>query len=232
MTVRLAAVLVLSALACASPAAAADGGSGTYTATGMSYDFVLINGGTTRWQYFSLVGPSGTQFLGGANSAENSAQCAVGPPEKIVCGPLSTNLAPAGASFAFVATLAAPVACGSPFAFYVSSTDTTSFTRVSDLTLQGSCTTALHAEVPPIVRGLPRVGRTLVATPPVWSSTPTLVSYRWQRCTKSRCSAIAGATTLRLKLAKADAGHAVLLVATATLNGTHTTTRSGSLAVR
>ena len=215
----------------ASPAAAADGGSGTYTVTGASYDFVLVNNGTTRWQYFSLAGPMGTRFLGGANSAENSAQCVVGPPEKIDCGPLSVNLAPPQASFAFVATLASPVACGTPFAFYVSSTDTSSFTRVSDLTLRGSCMTTLRAEVPPIVRGLPRAGRTLVATPPVWSTTPTLVTYRWQRCAKNRCSEIAGATTLRLRLAKADRGHAVRIVATATWNGTHATTHSGSLAV-
>lgn len=192
---------------------------------------MLVNNGTTRWQYFSLVGANGTQFLGGANAAENSAQCVPGPPEKIVCGPLSASLAPPSASFAFVATLASPVACGTPFAFYVSSTDTSSFTRVSDLTLRGSCTTVLRAEVPPIVRGLPRVDRTLVATPPVWSTPPTLVTYRWQLCTKSRCSVIARATTLQLRLTTPDRGHAVRIVATASLNGMQSTTHSGSLTV-
>lgn len=228
---RVAAVLVFTALAYASPAAAADGGSGSYTVTGASYDFVFFNGGTTRWQYFYLVGPSGTQFLGGANSAENSAPCIVGPPEELECGPLSTNVAPPGGSFAFVATLASPIPCGAPFALYVSSTDTASFNRVSDVALRGSCATTLRAETPPIIRGLPRVGQTLVATPPVWSSTPALVTYRWQLCTKSRCSSITGATTLRLRLVKPDRGHAVRLVATGTLDGTRATTRSGTIAV-
>ena len=228
---RLAAVIAFIALVTATPAAAADGGSGTYTVSGASYDFTLVNPGTTRWQYFSLVAPAGAQFLGGANSAENSAQCVVGPPEKIVCGPLSANLAPPGASFAFVATLASPVACGQPFAFYVSSTDTSSFTRGNDLMLEGDCTPTLRADAPPVIHGLPRVGRTLTAAPPLWSTTPALVTYRWQLCAKSRCAAIAGASTLHLKLTKPDRGHTVRIVATATLNGTRITTRSSGLAV-
>ena len=228
---RLVAILACTALVCTSSAAAADGGSGTYTATSATYDFVLFNSGTTAWQYFSLIGPSGTRFLGGANAAEATARCVVGPPDEIECGPLSASLAPPLAHVTFVATLASPVSCGAPFAFYVSSTDSSSFTRVADLTSAGSCTTALRAETPPAIAGLPLAGRTLVATPPIWSTTPTRVAYRWQRCTKSRCADIAGATTLRLTLGKRDRGDAVRFVATATLDGATATTSSGRLTV-
>jgi hypothetical protein len=228
---RLAATLACTALVSAGSAAAADGGSGTYTATDTSYYFTLFNSGMAAWQYFYLVGPTGTRFLGGANAAESTARCVVGPPEEIECGPLSANLAPPLAHLTFVATLASPVSCGAPFAFYVSTTDKSSFSRVDDLTFAGSCTTTLRAEMPPAINGLPLVGRTLVATPPVWNTTPTRVTYRWQRCTKNRCSAIVGATTLRLRLAKRDRGHEVRIVATATLDGATATSRSGSLAV-
>ena len=54
--VRLAGVLVV-ALALAGVAAAADGGSGTYTSSADTYDFNLFNAGTTIWQYFVLIGP-------------------------------------------------------------------------------------------------------------------------------------------------------------------------------
>jgi hypothetical protein len=230
-------VLVLGTAATAAQAgAAADGGSGTYTAFGQSYDFNLFNAGTTPWQYFYLVGPAGTSFVGGANSAESTARCVVGQPDgrtdEIECGPLSANLLPPLAHLAFVATLRAPVACGAPFELYVSSTGTPPFTRAGDLTFAGSCTAQPRAVAPPSIHGLPTVGRTLTATPPVWSATPTRVAYQWQRCTRTRCSAIAGATRLTLTLGRRDANRAVRIVATATVDGTRITSRSGTIAVR
>jgi hypothetical protein len=227
----LAAVLACVALAGTSPATASDGGSGTYTATGRSYYFAFFNSGTTAWQFFTVVGPPGTTFLGGANATETSARCVVGPPDEIACGPLSASIAPPLGHMAFAATLASPVACGAPFAFYVSSTNGSTFTRVGDLTFTGSCALTLHATAPPVINGVPVAGRTLTATPPVWSTTPTRMTYRWQRCTKSRCSAIAGATTLRLKLARRDRGHTVRIVATATVGGATATSSSERLAV-
>jgi len=215
----------------AAVAVAAVGGSGTYTVRGATYDFALFNSGTAAWQYFSLVGPAGTRFVGGETATESTPRCIVGPPEEIQCGPLSANLAPPLAHLGFTATLASPVSCGAPFAFFVSSTDASSFTRVGDLTFAGTCTTTLRAETPPVIRGAPVVGRTLLAIPPRWSATPTRVTYRWERCAKNRCSGIAGATTLRLKLARSDRGHAVRIVATATLDGATATSRSPSLAV-
>jgi hypothetical protein len=213
-------------------AAAGLGGSGTYTVRGTNYDFVLFNTGTTAWQYFSLVGPPGTRFIGGGTATESMTRCVVGPPGELDCGPLSPNIAPPLAHLGFTATLASPVPCGAPFAFSVGSADGSSLTRVGDLTFAGTCTTLLLAQTVPVVHGLPRVGRTLVATPPRWSATPTRVTYRWERCTRGRCSTIAGATTLRLELVRPDLGHTVRIVATATLNGRTAMTRSAGLAVR
>lgn len=217
---RLAFVALLATCVCAGAASASDGGSGTYTATGSTYYFVFFNDGTTAWQYFYLVGPPGTRFVGGGTISEASPRCAVGEPEarpdEIECGPLT-----------------APVACGSPFQLYVSSTGAAPFTRVGDAVFAGGCAaTRLHALTPPAIQGTAVVGHTLRATPPVWSATPGRVSYRWQRCSKQACSSIRGARTLSLALTRPDRGRAVRLVATATLGGATVASRSGKLVVR
>jgi hypothetical protein len=118
-----------SAIGAAVAAAAAIGGSGTYTVRGGNYDFALYNSGTTAWQYFSLVGPPGTQFVGGRTATESMTRCVVGPPAELECGPLSPTIAPPLAHLAFTATLASPVPCGASFAFYVGTSGSSSLTR-------------------------------------------------------------------------------------------------------
>jgi hypothetical protein len=228
-------VCAASALVCAAPGGA-DSGSGTYAATGQTYYFDLVNTGTVAWQFFYLVGPPGTTFIGATSSAEASARCVVGQPDgkanEIECGPLPLSAAPAHAHLGLVATLAAPVACGAPFQLSVSTASTLPFTRGSDVTQAGSCAAAAPTALePPALHGTPVVGRTIRATPPAWSSAPTRVAYRWQRCATA-CTAIAGATGLKLVLTRHDAGRSVRLVATAIIAGTAVETGSTRLAVR
>jgi hypothetical protein len=233
--VRLAGALAV-ALVFVGVAAAADGGSGTYTSSGDSYDFNLFNSGTTTWQYFILIGPRETSFVGGANAAEQSARCLPGQPDglanEIECGPLSPNVSPPNAHFGFVATLLAPVACGASFQLEVSSNGTSSFTRVGDAVSTGSCGAApARAVRAPVVHGRPVVGHTLVAAAPVWSATPASVRYQWQRCTATSCARISGATKLELRLTPRDARHSVRIVATAAINGQTVDATSKKVAV-
>jgi len=212
--VRTAVAAACLALVIVGAAAAADGGSSTYTVSQRTYYFTLFNSGTT--------------------GIENSAHCVPGQPDgianEIECGPLTTAVS---THVGFVATLAAPVACGAPFQFEVSSNGATSFTRVGDATLTGSCTAAApEALAPPAVRGTPTVGRTLTATPPTWSATPARVAYQWQLCTRSGCVPIRGATSLSLKLTKRAAGHTVRVVATATFDGSQIASASRRIGVR
>lgn len=234
MAVRTAVAAACLSLVIVGVAAAADGGSGTYTALQRTYYFTLFNSGTTIWQYFVLTGPSGASFIGGTTGIENSAHCVPGQPDgeanEIECGPLNTVMS---AHLGFVATLAAPVPCGAPFRLDVSSNAAASFTRVTDVTLSGGCTAATpKATAPPAIHGTPAVGRTLTATPPTWSATPTRVAYRWQLCTKSGCASIAGATRLSLKLTKRVAGHTVRIVATATFDSRQVESVSKRISVR
>jgi hypothetical protein len=227
-------------LTAAGPAAAqsgADGGSGTYFTQGRSAYFVLTNTGSAAWQSFYVVGPSGTTFVGGANTAEITARCVAGQPDglpnEIECGPLSANVAPAHGQIAFAATLTAPVVCGATFQLAVSSTGTLPFTRAGAITDSGSCTTASPTAVtPPRVHGTAATGRVLRATTPTWSSAPTRVTYRWQRCAGAVCAPIANATGLTLRLRSRDAGRSVRFVATATFDGATVVSRSAKLAVR
>jgi len=220
----------------AEAATAADGGSGTYTVTGRLYYFVLVNSGTTPWQFFALVGPAGTTFFAGETATETSARCVAGQPDgqadEIACGPLSANAAPPGLHVTFVATLTAPAACGASFQLEVSSVGMP-FTRVGDVTYAGSCAAAAPAAVtPPTLHGTATVGSILTATTPTWSAPPTHVSYQWQLCTATSCASIKGATKLTLELDKRDAGHTVCIVATATVGGVTVTSASKRVAVR
>jgi hypothetical protein len=222
----------------AGAAIAADGGSGTYIVTGQTYDFNLLNTGTTSWQYFELVGPAATTFVGGATIGEITAHCVAGQPDglasEILCGPISAaGLAP-GTRVGFVATLSAMPACGAPFQLDVSSTGVLPYTPAASVTTSGSCasTPPAAATAPPSVHGTPVVGRRVVATAPTWNTTPTRVSYRWQLCTASRCATIAGQTKLALVLSAEDAGHAVRIVATGTFATGTITSSSKKIAVR
>jgi hypothetical protein len=240
-----AAVLICTAavaLACAGAASAGDGGSGTYIVTGQTYDFNLLNTGTTAWQYFELVGPSGTTFVGGATIGEITARCLAGQPDggtdEIECGPISSaGLAP-GTRIGFVATMSATPACGATFQLEVSSTGTLPYTPAATATFAGSCTTPPQGGVtpavatPPALRGTPVAGDRLTATSPVWNTTPAKVVYQWQLCTATRCVPIKSRTSLALSLTSADVGHTVRIVATATFASSKLTSDSNRLRVR
>jgi hypothetical protein len=213
-----------------------DGGSNTYTATGTSYDFILFNNGPAAWQYFSLIGPPGTTFVGGATAGEITARCVAGQPDglanEIQCGPLSSNGAAPGAHLVFVATLSSPAPCGAVFGIGTSSTGTPPVTIVADATSSGACVAAppvaLH---PPTLRGTPVVGHRIVAIPPQWSALPTSVAYAWQRCVGQRCRTISGATRPALWLTELDAGHALRFSATAEIGGISVRSTSSALEI-
>jgi hypothetical protein len=238
--VRVAVAAACSALVCAAGAAgaaAADGGSATYTSTGSAYDFNLFNGGTTAWQYFIVIGTAGTRFVGGTTGNESSARCVAGQPDgqanEIECGPMSAGVIPPNGHLGFVATLSAYPECGAAFQIYTSSTGTQPFTRVGDATFSGSCTAGPPgASRPPSLRGVPAVGRTLIATPPTWSAKPTSVAYQWQLCTATACAPLEGAIRLTLKLAKRAAGHTVRIAAIATFDGRTVESFSKRIAIR
>lgn len=69
---------------------------------------------------------------------------------------------------------------------------------------------------PPQVSGTPQVGKALTVSNGTWSGSPTSYSYKWQRCTGSTCTDIAGATQQSYTVAQADSGHALRAVVTAT----------------
>jgi hypothetical protein len=237
MVVRIAVTAACLAFVCVSAAAAADGGSGTYTSTGRTYDFNLFNGGTTAWQYFILIATSDTRFVGGTTGNESSARCVVGQPDgqanEIECGPVSASVIPPNGQIGFVATLSAFPECGAPFQLEVSSTGIVPFSRVGDATLSGSCAAVPpEAVTPPTLHGAATVGRTLTATAPTWNATPTRVSYQWQLCTKTGCAPIKSATRLTLKLTKRTAGHTVRIAAAATFDGRQVESMSKRIAVR
>jgi hypothetical protein len=234
--VRVAVAAACLAFVCVTAAAAADGGSGTYTSTGRTYDFNLLNGGTTPWQYFILVGTSGTRFVGGTTANENSARCVVGQPDgqanEIECGPVSPSVIPPNGHIGFVATLSAFPECGAPFQLYASSTGTPPFSRVGDATLSGSCAAVPpRAVTPPTLHGAATVGGTLTATAPTRNATPTRVTYQWQLCTRTGCAPIKSATRLTLKLTKRTAGHTVRIAAAATFDGRKVESMSKRIAV-
>jgi hypothetical protein len=79
---------------------------------------------------------------------------------------------------------------------------------------------------------VPTVGRTLTATAPTWSATPTRVTYQWQLCVRTRCLPIKGATGLKLKLTKGIAGHSVRIASTAAFDGLQIESVSKRIAIR
>lgn len=200
-------------------AALAVGGSGAYAANGHDYDFAFYNSGTTPWRAFSLTAPPGMTFVGGTTGNEGSATC-VASANQIQCGPIGVNVMPPQAHLTFVATMQGVATCGPTFALSASD-DGSTYTHVADIGPAPDCPP--HALTRPILH---RTGTTIRATPPAWSSPPTRVVYRWQRCAAS-CFAIGSGLQLRVKRSGA-----YRLVATATIDGQVVVTRSRLLAVR
>jgi hypothetical protein len=67
----------------------------------------------------------------------------------------------------------------------------------------------------PAVTGTPQAGSTLTVSNGTWTNSPTSFAYRWQRCTGSTCTNIAGATQQSYTIADADVGHTLRAVVTA-----------------
>ena len=149
MSVRAATVAAVAALgvlagaATASARPVADGGGGSYSVSGTSFDFVLDNSGTTSWQDFVLVGPPGAVFLGAATQGEITAPCSAGQPDgtanELECGPLSTTGLAPGTRVLVVAAMASSAACGQTFQLEVSSTGSQPYTGAGGVSLSGSC---------------------------------------------------------------------------------------------
>jgi hypothetical protein len=218
-------------------AVVADGGSGTYTSTAGTYAFDLFNDGPAAWQYFILVGTADTRFVGGTTGNESSARCVVGQPDgqpnEIECGPMSVTVIPPNGHIAFVATLSAFPACGASFQLYAGATGTPPFSRVGDAVFTGSCTAPIpQVLTPPVIEGVPAVGRTLTARAPTWSAAPTNVTYQWQLCAARGCVPIRGATRLTVKLTRRMARHTVRIASIGTLDGRTVTSVSKRIAVR
>lgn len=210
---------------------------GTYLTSGRAYDFVLFNTGSMPWRNFYLVAPQAMTFVGGTTGNEGSASCIVEQPEGsssvIACGPLAPGVMPPQARIAFVATMTAESVCGATFRLFVNSADGAPFTRVADVTEAAGCGARPAKLIErPTLRGTPIVGNTIRATAAIWSTAPTHVGYRWERCAGSSCATIAGATGPMLFLTKRDAGHRVRLIVTATIAGEDVRASSSTLAVR
>jgi hypothetical protein len=199
---------------------AGGGGSGSYVASGHDYDVAFYNSGTTPWRAFTLTAPPGMTFIGGTTGNEGSATC-VANADQIQCGPIGVNVMPPQAHLTFVATMKDAAVCGPTFALSVSA-DGSTYTQVGDIAPAAGC--APHALTRPLIH---RVGKRIRATPPAWSSPPTRVAYRWQRCSGSRCVAVGSGLMLTVRRSGA-----YRLVATATFGGQTVVTRSRLLAVR
>ena len=201
-------------------AALAVGGSGTYVANGHDYDVALYNSGSTPWRAFSLTAPPGMTFVGGTTGNEGSATC-VANGNQIQCGPIGSNVMPPQAHLTFVATMQDAAVCGPTFTLSASD-DGSTYTPVAAIGPSAGC--APHALTRPRLR---RVGTTIRGTPPAWSSPPTRVVYRWQRCAGTHCVAIASGLVLHV-----GRSGTYRLVATATIDGQAVVARSRPLAVR
>jgi hypothetical protein len=72
------------------------------------------------------------------------------------------------------------------------------------------------------------VGQTVGATPGIWSTTPTALTYQWLRCNQNgrTCTPITSATSASYALTSADAGHALVVRVTATADSLTATTLS------
>lgn len=71
---------------------------------------------------------------------------------------------------------------------------------------------------PPIISGTAQQGDTVTTSNGSWTNSPTSFGYQWQDCDVSglHCADIAGATSVSYTLLRADVGHTVVSVVTAT----------------
>jgi hypothetical protein len=78
--------------------------------------------------------------------------------------------------------------------------------------------------VSPVIKGTPRVGRRLTAAPGTWSGAgPISFRYQWERCNSSgrHCAPITRATRQAYTPTRADRGHRLTVVITATDTAAH-----------
>jgi hypothetical protein len=70
---------------------------------------------------------------------------------------------------------------------------------------------------PPTVEGTPIVGKKLVAGNGLWRNAPSSFAYRWLRCDArgNGCAKVPGATSRAYVLGKADLGHTMIVLVTA-----------------
>ncbi|MBE2315655.1 S8 family serine peptidase [Solirubrobacter sp. CPCC 204708] len=69
---------------------------------------------------------------------------------------------------------------------------------------------------PPVVTGLAKRGQVLTATTGTWSNTPSRFAYQWLRCLNGDCQPISGAMLDSYRVTKADEGHTLAVLVTAT----------------
>jgi hypothetical protein len=223
-----AALCVAAALAAGvRPAAGAGSGWGSYTVAGATFTFDLANEGATALQSFTLVGPPGTAFLGGATAGESTAPCTVGQPDgganEIQCGPLAAaGLAP-GAQLLFVGTMQTAAACGQPFELEVAAAGATSPTAVAEIALAGAC-----AATPPPATG---------CTPAGWGEPAVVRAHlAWldrlaDAFGRARATVEAGGPAGRAASRARDAGGSPPLTAAA-LRGVHAVAAGAARALR
>jgi hypothetical protein len=80
--------------------------------------------------------------------------------------------------------------------------------------------------------GTARLGSLLRAKPARWSGPPKSVTYRWELCARSRCTAIVGATGKTLRVTRGYARHSIRVVVVARFGSTRVTSASARVRVR
>jgi hypothetical protein len=91
----------------------------------------------------------------------------------------------------------------------------------------------LVSTIQPVISGTTNQGQSLQVSDGLWSPTPTLVSYAWQRCTQygRACVPIPNATTNSYVAGADDVGHALVALVTATWGQTTVSAFSTTAAV-
>jgi hypothetical protein len=112
---------------------------------------------------------------------------------------------------------------GQTLAFSVRATDSTGTTTLYTGIVGpvAAASSKLAATAQPTITGSAKQGQALQAGSGAWTETPTAVAYQWLSCnTNGRlCTPIAGATAASYTPAAADAGHALVVLVTATASG-------------
>jgi hypothetical protein len=126
-----------------------------------------------------------------------------------------------GATAATYEEVAADV--GQTLAFAVRASDSTGTTTLYTGVVGpvAAASAKLAATAQQTLTGTARQGQTLQAGSGAWTETPTAVGYQWLRCnTNGRlCTPITGATASTYAPTAADAGHALVVLVQASVNG-------------